>query len=225
LRRFIADASHELRTPITTIRGYAELYRTGGLDDGDELREAMRRTEQESTRMGGLIDDLLQLARLDQGRSLLQEPVDLAAVVADAARDARAVAPGRVVSCDAGEPLVVTGDGDRLRQVVANLVGNALVHTEAGTAIALRATRRGDRATVEVADEGEGMAPATAARAFERFFRADASRSRHHGGSGLGLAIVEAVVAAHGGSVSLDSAPGRGTTVRIDLPLADADPG
>ena len=224
LRRFIADASHELRTPITTIRGYAELYRAGGLDDGDELREAMRRTEQESARMGGVIDDLLQLARLDQGRPLAREPVDLAAVVDDAARDARAVAPDRAIACATEAPLVVTGDPDRLRQVVANVVGNALVHTAPEVALTLRATREGDTARIEVADEGDGMPPGAVERAFERFYRADPSRSRHHGGSGLGLAIVEAVVRAHGGAVTLDSELGRGTTVRIDIPLAPADP-
>jgi two-component system, OmpR family, sensor kinase len=221
LRQFVADASHELRTPVTTIRGYAELYRGGGLDDPTELEEAMRRTEQESVRMGRLVDDLLQLARLDQGRPLVQQPVDLAAVVADAGRDARAVAPERAITVDADGPLVVIGDEDRLRQVVANVVGNALVHTEAGTAIEVRAARRDGSARIEVTDHGDGMDPEVAARAFERFFRADPSRSRHRGGSGLGLSIVQAVVGAHGGTVALDTAAGSGTTVVIEVPLAD----
>jgi two-component system OmpR family sensor kinase len=223
LRRFVADASHELRTPVTTIRGYAELYRSGGLVAAEELDEALRRTEQEAVRMGRLVEDLLALTRLDQGRPLAAEPVDLAAVASDAGRDARAVAPDRVITIDTAGPLVVSGDDDRLRQVVANVVGNALVHTEPGSPIEIRAEAvPGGRARLEVVDHGAGMPPEVAARAFERFFRADPSRSRHRGGTGLGLAIVEAAVGAHGGSVELDSAPGRGTTVRIELPL---DPG
>jgi two-component system OmpR family sensor kinase len=220
LRRFVADASHELRTPVTTIRGYAELYRAGGLGAGDELDEAMRRTEQEAVRMGHLVEDLLQLARLDEGRPLAAEPVDVGAVVVDAAADARAVAPERAVTADVDGPLVVVGDGDRLRQVVANVVGNALVHTPPGTPVELRAAASDGRVVVEVVDHGPGMPPDVAARAFERFYRADPSRSRHRGGSGLGLAIVDAVVGAHGGSVAIDSEPGRGTTVRLDLPAA-----
>jgi two-component system OmpR family sensor kinase len=218
LRQFVADASHELRTPVTTIRGYAELYRAGGLPPGEPLDEAMRRTEQEAVRMGSLVDDLLLLARLDQGRPLGRAPVDLAAVVADAARDARAVDPSRPVTVAADGPLVVQGDDGRLRQVVANLVGNALAHTPPGTPVRLAARREGDRAVVEVADDGPGMAPEVAARAFERFFRGDPSRSRHRGGSGLGLAIVESTVAAHGGTVDLVTSPGEGTTVRVRLP-------
>jgi two-component system OmpR family sensor kinase len=221
LRRFIADASHELRTPITTVRGYAELYRAGGLPHGEDLDEAMRRTEQESVRMGGLIEDMLQLARLDQGRPLLREAVDLAEVAADAARDAGAVAPDRSVTCEAVGPIVVSADEDRIRQVVANVVGNALVHTDPGTPIVVRAFRTGDHARLEVVDRGAGMPPEVAEHAFERFFRADPSRSRHRGGSGLGLSIVQSVVAAHGGQASIESQVGLGTTVRIDLPLAE----
>ena len=220
LRRFVADASHELRTPITTIRGYAELYRAGGLRDGDDLGEAMRRTEQEAVRMGALVDDLLHLARLDQGRPLEQAPVDLAAIVDDAARDARAVDPSRTVTAEADEGVVVIGDEPRLRQVVANLVGNALVHTDPGTPIELRLRREDGRAVVEVVDHGPGMAEDVAARAFERFYRADPARSRHQGGSGLGLAIVDATVGAHGGEVELVTAPGQGTTVRVALPIS-----
>jgi two-component system OmpR family sensor kinase len=226
LRQFVADASHELRTPLTAIRGYSELYESGGLEDGHELSEAMRRTRQEAVRMGSLVDDLLLLARLDQGPVLARTRVDLAALVRDAGRDARAVDPARDVVTTADGPLHVLGDGDRLRQALANLVGNALVHTPTSAPLRLRAGRDGDRAVVEVADRGPGMSPEDAARAFERFFRADPSRSRHRGGSGLGLAIVEASVAAHGGEVRLDSAPGRGTTARVTLPLApDGDAG
>lgn len=220
LKQFVADASHELRTPITTIRGYAELYRGGGLDDTAELDEAMRRTEQEALRMGRLVDDLLHLARLDQGRPLERERVDLAELARDAARDARAVDPDRPITVEADGSLVVVGDEARLRQVLANLVTNAVVHTEPSTPVLVRASRDGDDAVVEVIDQGAGMEPAVASRAFERFFRADPSRSRHRGGSGLGLAIVDATVVAHGGAVVLDTAPGAGTTVRVRLPLS-----
>ena len=219
LKQFVADASHELRTPITTIRGYAELRRNGGLQDTAELDEAMRRTEREAVRMGGLVDDLLHLARLDQGRPLEREPVDLASLARDAGRDAQASAPDRSITVTTDPSLVVRGDDARLRQVLANLVTNAVVHTDPGTAVEVRARRVGDDAVVEVADSGAGMPPEVAARAFERFYRADVSRSRHRGGSGLGLAIVEATVAAHGGAVHLDSRPGAGTTVRVVLPL------
>jgi len=219
LRRFVADASHELRTPVATIRGYAELYRGGGLDERADLADAMGRTEAEAVRMGALIDDMLLLARLDQGRPLEREPVDVAALADDAARDARAVDPGRTITTILEGPLVVMGDADRLRQVLANLVGNALVHTPAGTAVEIRAASHHGAAVLEVADQGEGMAADDARRAFERFFRADPSRSRHRGGSGLGLAIVAATATAHGGTATLGSERGRGTTVRVELPL------
>ena len=215
----MSDASHELRTPVTTIRGYAELYRGGGLRDGDALEQAMRRTEQEAMRMGSLIDDLLLLARLDEGRPLSRAPVDLGVLVVDAAADARAVAPDRPIRAEPAADVVVEGDEDRLRQVLANLVNNALVHTPAGTEVVLRAHRDGDGvAVVEVADAGPGMSPEDAANAFERFYRADGSRSRASGGSGLGLSIVQAIVEAHAGRVALSSNPGQGTTVRVELP-------
>jgi len=219
LRQFVGDASHELRTPITTIRGYAELYRSGALDDPAELAEAMRRTEQESVRMGALVEDLLHLARLDQGRPLVKEPVDLAKVIDDAARDGRAVEPDRTITASSSGDVVVTGDEQRLRQVVANLVANALVHTEPGTPVELRATRDGDVVVLEVADHGGGMSEEVATRAFERFYRADPARARSRGGSGLGLSIVAATVQAHGGRTQLLTAPGKGTTVRIELPV------
>lgn len=221
LRQFAADASHELRTPVTTIRGYAELYRTGGLDDPDELGEAMRRTEQEAVRMGALIEDLLLLARLDQGRPLGREPVRLGVVAEDVVRDARAIDPDREITATV-EEVVVDGDDDRLRQVVANLVGNALVHTPDGTPVEVSVRRDGAAAVLVVTDHGPGMGPEHTARAFERFYRADPSRSRHRGGTGLGLSIVQATVAAHGGEVDLESTPGRGTTVRVVLPAGDS---
>jgi two-component system OmpR family sensor kinase len=217
LRQFVADASHELRTPVTTIRGYAELYRTGALDDPGELSEAMRRTEQEALRMGSLVDDLLHLARLDQGRPPDRAPVDLVALAGDAVRDALAVAPDREIALDSDGTVIVQGEEARLRQVVANLVGNALVHAP-GAPIEVRVRAAEGVAHLVVADRGPGMAAADAARAFERLYRADASRSRHHGGSGLGLAIVEATVRAHGGTVRLTSEPGHGTEVEVTLP-------
>ena len=219
LRQFIADASHELRTPITTIRGYAELYEAGALRPRSALDDAMRRTHQEAERMGELVADLLHLARLDQGRPLERTPVDLAELVADAVLDAQAVAPDRTFAVDAPAPTTVLGDESRLRQVVANLVSNALVHAP-GAPVRVRVAAEGRRAVLEVADDGPGMAPDDAARAFERFYRADASRDRHRGGTGLGLAIVEATVRAHGGDVAITTAPGEGTTVRVELPAA-----
>jgi two-component system OmpR family sensor kinase len=218
LRQFAADASHELRTPVTTVRGYAELYRSGALDEPGELAEAMRRVEQETVRMGELVDDLLRLARLDQGRQVERTAVDLAAVVRDAGRDAQATEPDRPITVEADGAAVVPGDERLLRQLVANLTANALVHTESTVAIHLRASVEGDRAVVEVRDEGPGMAPEVAERVFERFYRADPSRSRHSGGSGLGLAIVEATVHAHGGAVAVTTVPGEGTTFRVELP-------
>jgi two-component system OmpR family sensor kinase len=225
LRRFVSDASHELRTPVTTIRGYAELYRLGGLAEPADLDQAMRRTEQESVRMASLVDDLLLLARLDEGRPLASAPVDLGVLGVDAAADARAVAPDRVITADVAEGVTVVGDEHRLRQVVGNLVGNALVHTPAGTPVSVVVHNGDGRAVVEVHDDGPGMAPEVVDRAFERFSRADASRSRHAGGAGLGLAIVRAIVVAHGGDVVLESAPDAGTTVRVELPrIANGHP-
>jgi two-component system, OmpR family, sensor kinase len=221
LRRFVADASHELRTPVTTIRGYAELYRSGGLTDEADLAQAMRRTEQESIRMGSLIEDLLLLARLDEGRPLERAPVDLATLALDAVADAGAVSPGRPVSADVDGPVAVLGDEMRLRQVVGNLVGNALAHTPLEAALTVRARQVDGQAVLEVSDAGPGMSPDVAAHAFERFYRSDPSRSRRQGGAGLGLSIVYAIVQAHGGTVTLDSALGEGTTVRVELPVAD----
>jgi two-component system OmpR family sensor kinase len=218
LRRFVADASHELRTPVTTIRGYAELYRAGGLANAADLDDAMRRTEQEAARMGRLVEDMLALARLDEERPLQHRPVDLAVIARDAGRDARAVAPSREITVEGAESAVVAGDEDRLRQVVANVVGNALVHTALDTPIRIRVVADDAGATLEVEDHGEGMTPEVAARVTERFYRADPSRSRHRGGSGLGMSIVESAIAAHGGTVQIDSEPQRGTTVRIVVP-------
>ncbi len=218
LRRFAADASHELRTPVTTIRGYAELYRRGALDDPHDLSEAMRRTEQEAIRMGRLIEDLLLLARLDQGRPLEHQPVDLAAIARDAVADAAATQPERVITTRIADHLVVDGDDGRLRQVVANLMSNVLVHTEPSVPVEVRVGTDGTIAAVEVHDDGPGLPPEIASQVFERFFRADPARARNKGGAGLGLAISQSIAEAHGGRVLFDSGPGRGTTVRIELP-------
>lgn len=225
LRQFVADASHELRTPVTTIRGYAELYRHGGLHDPAALDDAMQRTEQEATRMARLVDDLLTLAKLDQERPLDLTEVDIAAVAADAAADARAVAPDRTISLEVHDgPTTVLADEDRIRQVLANLVTNALVHTDAGSPIDLAVRPRPGTVALDVTDHGDGMAEEVAARATERFYRADPARSRHRGGSGLGLSIVSAAVTAHGGSMAITSDPGAGTTVTITLPARPPDP-
>ncbi|MEZ5375074.1 MAG: ATP-binding protein [Acidimicrobiales bacterium] len=219
LRQFIADASHELRTPVATIRGYAELYRSGGLGERDDLDDAMRRTEQESLRMSRLIGDMLNLARLDQHPTLNARPVDVAALVADAGRDAQATQPDRTIDVDVSDtPLMVRGDEDLLRQVLANLVGNALVHTDHSDPVHLSARRVDGIVRVQVRDEGPGMTPEVASRITERFYRADVSRSRNRGGSGLGLAIADAAVIAHDGRLRVESAPGVGTTFTIELP-------
>ncbi len=226
MRRFVADASHELRTPLTSIRGFAELYRQGAVGSPEETARLMQRIESEGGRMGVLVEDLLQLARLDQQRPLSVAPVDLAEIAGDAVHDARVLQPDRPVEVHLEDSLteipVVLGDEARLRQVVGNLVGNALVHTpetaRITVAIGEDTSDGGDRVVLRVADEGPGMAPEDAARVFERFYRADASRSRVAGGTGLGLSIVAALVAAHGGDVWLETAPGRGAVFTVRLP-------
>jgi two-component system, OmpR family, sensor kinase len=224
LRQFAADASHELRTPLTSIRGFAELYRQGAVSDPDDVARVMARIEGESVRMGALVEDLLLLARMDQQRPLEQGVVDLGALAADAVHDAAAVADGHHVLLDlvpGGVPAVV-GDEGKLRQVLANLVGNAVAYTPPGTTVTVRAGAAPGFGFLEVVDDGPGLAPEHAARVFERFYRADASRHRADGtgGSGLGLAIVKAIVEAHGGSVELVTAPGEGASFRVKLPLA-----
>jgi two-component system OmpR family sensor kinase len=220
LRRFVADASHELRTPLTSIRGYAELFRQGASERPEDLANAMRRIEEEATRMGVLVEDLLLLARLDQGRPLEQVPVDLLRLAADAVADARAVSPERTITLTGDDPVVVTGDEARLRQVAANLLANAAVHTPPGTPVHVRVMAEDGRARLDVRDEGPGLPPGVGDQVFERFFRADAARSRATGGSGLGLSIVAAVAEAHGGRARLESAPGPGAWFVVELPLA-----
>jgi two-component system, OmpR family, sensor kinase len=277
MRRFIADASHELRTPLTTIRGFAEYYRQRGgvrkdqspsarTDGGvsapanghsprglspEELDRLMQRLESEASRMGLLVEDLLQLARLDQQRPLDIAPVDLLSLAADAVSDARIVAPDRRIDLIVapGAAFIVDGDEPRLRQVIGNLVNNAITHTPPGTSVRVRIASDtlippapGGHATdpnagsmgrptpavvLDVEDDGPGMTPEQAQRVFERFYRADQARNRASGGTGLGLAIVAGLVAAHGGTVSVRTAPGRGADFQVKLPLspdAQGDP-
>ena len=220
LRQFLSDASHELRTPLTSMRGYAELVRRNRGMKAEELELALRRIEEEARRMGVLVDDLMLLSRLDQGRPLERAPVDLEAVVADACADARVGDAARAITTHFAAPLVVAGDEPRLRQVMANLLRNALVHTPAGSPIEVALREDGGRAVIEVADHGPGIPAAARGRIFERFHRADPERSRDQGGSGLGLSIVAGVVAAHGGQVEVADTPGGGATFRVELPLA-----
>ncbi len=259
MRRFVGDASHELRTPLTAIRGFAEYYRqrgglvaywdkeeaasasageagTGTLTTGggltpDDLDRIMQRVEKEAARMGLLVEDLLLLARLDQQRPLARQPIDLLSLAADAVHDARLLAPDRTIdlSVQPGAAFLVIGDDPRLRQVIGNLISNALTHTPDGSPIEVsigsgtldpRMPDSAPAVTLDVIDHGPGMNPEQAHRVFERFYRADQARTRATGGSGLGLAIVSALVAAHGGVASVRTAPGRGATFRIALPLA-----
>jgi two-component system OmpR family sensor kinase len=247
MRRFIADAGHELRTPLTAIRGFAEYYRqrggmetrwdraeapaTGGGLTPSDLDRLMQRVEKEAARMGLLVEDLLLLARLDQQRPLASQPVDLLSLAGDAVHDARLLAPARTVdlSVQPGAAFLVIGDEPRLRQVIGNLMSNALTHTPDGTPIEVsigsgtldpRLPDSPPAVTLDVTDHGPGMTPDQAHRVFERFYRTDQARTRATGGSGLGLAIVNALVSAHGGLASVRTAPGKGATFRIALPLA-----
>jgi len=227
VREFAADASHELRTPLTTIRGYAELYRQGALDP-DQLPNAMRRIEQEAQRMSTLVAELLELARLDRTSSLDLAETDLAGVVRDAVADAAAVEPERPVQAEAPPRLVATVDEARIRQVLANLLGNVRAHTPVTAPVAVRLGALPGGVLLEVADAGPGMSTEDAAKAFDRFHRAAepptgvaedrAPSNGGGGGSGLGLSIVQAIARAHGGQATLESWPGHGTRVRIWLP-------
>jgi two-component system, OmpR family, sensor kinase len=247
MRWFVADAGHELRTPLTAIRGFAEYYRQrGGMETRGDRAEApatgdgltpsdldrlMQRVEKEAARMGLLVEDLLLLARLDQQRPLARQPVDLLSLAGDAVHDARLLAPARTVdlSVQPGAAFLVIGDEPRLRQVIGNLMSNALTHTPDGTPIEVsigsgtldpRLPDSSPAVTLDVTDHGPGMTPEQAHRVFERFYRTDQARTRATGGSGLGLAIVNALVSAHGGVASVRTAPGKGATFRIALPLA-----
>ncbi len=223
MRQFVPDASHELRTPLTSIRGFAEYARQNPTADTAEL---MLRVESAAGRMGLLVDDLLLLAQVDQARPLKMRPVDMLALAADAVQDARILAPSREIALDVvgGAALIVSGDEVRLRQVVGNLMSNALIHTDDDAPITVRVGARDETVFLEVADKGPGLNPEQVERVFERFYRADSARSRRRSGedrgSGLGLAIVQALVGAHGGTVVVESALGEGATFRVELPLA-----
>ncbi len=218
LRRFIADASHELRTPLTSVRGYAEMLRRGAERSPEDAALARRRIEEESKRMSVMVDDMLVLARLGQGRPLEHEPVDLRAIARDAVADAHAVTPQREISLNAPSSVIVSGDDTRLRQALGNLVRNALVHTPPSTAIEVGVAAVDGVARLSVSDHGPGLSPDDAKRVFEPFYRADPSRSRDSGGVGLGLSIVAAVAGAHGGEVKVKETPGGGATFELELP-------
>lgn len=225
LRQFAADASHELRTPLTSIRGFAELYRQGAVPPGPELDRVMARIEDEAIRMGSLVEDLLRLARLDQGPSPDLRDIDLAQVADDAVHDALAIEPDRPIHVESGGSLVVRGDDGQLRQIATNLLSNARLHTPAGTHVVVRTYADGPDAVLEVADEGPGLDAAAAARVFDRFWRADPSRAREEGGSGLGLAIVAAIADVHDGTAEVDSRPGAGAVFRVRIPRGAPRPG
>jgi two-component system OmpR family sensor kinase len=225
MRRFVADASHELRTPLTSIRGFAELYRQGAVMNPDDISRVMRRIEDQATRMGLLVEDLLLLARLDQQRPLDLQPVDLLTIASEAVQDARALEPDREVSlavADHAPPPVVLGDETRLRQVVGNLMSNALTHTPPGTPVRVAVATDGGFGRLDVADKGPGLSADDAAHVFERFYRADSSRTRTSGGTGLGLSIAAALVTAHAGALSVETEQGHGATFTMRIPLAPA---
>jgi two-component system, OmpR family, sensor kinase len=219
LRRFLADASHELRTPLASIRGYAELFRLGAVDDPATLERAMARIESEAARMGVLVEDLLSLAALDQAPERPRVPVDLSELAAHAAEDTRVTARDRNVLVDVDElPVTVLGDSDQLRQLVANLLRNAVLHTPDATPIEVSVHRDGDLARLEVRDHGPGVPGDAGDQIFERFWRTEGGRTRGKGGAGLGLAIVKAIVTAHGGTVHAANAPGGGARFEASLP-------
>jgi two-component system OmpR family sensor kinase len=218
LRRFLADASHELRTPLSSIRGYAELYRMGAASDPAGVERSMQRIEEEATRMGVLVEDLLTLARLDEVADAPHRELDLSQLVRDAVDDARVTAPGRPISMAANGPALVRGDAHQLRQVLANLVRNALVHTPADAPLDVSLASSGSRVRVEVRDHGPGLPTDDPSELFERFWRQEGGRERGRSGAGLGLAIVAAIVAAHGGEVTAANAPGGGAVFVVELP-------
>jgi two-component system OmpR family sensor kinase len=218
LRQFVADASHELRTPLTSIRGYAELLGRGGFSDEAGKNKALKRIEEEATRMGGLVEDLLLLAELDRGRPLRSEPVDLQRICADAVDDSNAVAHGHQLSLRPGPPVIVIGDGERLAQVAHNLVRNALAHTPPGTEVVVTTGVAETMGFVRVSDNGPGIPPGVASRVFDRFYQGDPSRSSS--GTGLGLAIVRAIAEALHGSAEVGTAPQGGATIVVKIPLA-----
>lgn len=221
MRRFVADASHELRTPLTSVRGLAEFSLQQGTDASSaELLRLMTLIQTEATRMGRLVDDLLMLAQFDQDRPLERHPVDLSSIAARAVLAARLIQPGRPLSLRADVPVIVEGDAERLRQVLDNLIGNALQHTPRGSAVTVTVEEQTGQAQLTVADHGPGMTADQASHVFERFYRTDRTRTRARGGSGLGLSIAAALAAAHAGTITVDTQPGRGAAFQVRLPLS-----
>ncbi|CCH30207.1 ATP-binding protein [Actinosynnema sp. NPDC047251] len=220
LRSFVADAGHELRTPLATMQGWIDLYVQGALHDPAQLDHAMERMQAEVGRMRLLVDELALLAHLDAARPLDREPVDVVALAGEVVDDAQVVSADRVITLHGAAEAVIDADGPRIQQVLRNLVGNAVQHTRPGTPVTVTVTRQDAEVTIAVHDDGDGIEPEHLPHVFERFYRADPGRRRDNGGSsGLGLAIVEAIVTAHGGTVGVTSTPGQGTTVRVTLPV------
>ena len=222
LRRFVADASHELRTPVSAVGAYAELFERGAQQRPDDLARVLRGVRVETARMQALIEDLLLLTRLDEGRPLERQPVELVGLAGEAVEAAQTISGDWPLTIEADQPVEVTGDRMRLREVLDNLLANVRTHTPPGTPTTVRVHAQDDEAVIEVADEGPGLDAEDAARVFERFYRADPSRARDRGGTGLGLAVVAALVGAHGGRVEVDTSRGDGATFRVRLPLAAA---
>lgn len=219
MRRFVADVSHELRTPLAAVSAYTELFGRGARDHPADLERALHGIDIETARMHELVEELLLLARLDEGRPLDRSRVDLSEIVVQAISAARTVAPEWLISLKVTDVVTVDGDAGRLRQVIDNLLANVRTHTPPGTTTSIDVRTEGDTAVLIVRDNGPGMPPEQSARVFERFYRADVSRSRSSGGAGLGLAIVKGLVAAHDGTVLLETSPGAGLAVAIRLPL------
>lgn len=220
LRRFVADASHELRTPLTAIRGFAELHRQGAVTGEVKVKELVGRIEKESIRMGSLVEDLLLLARMDEARPHALEPVDLTHLIEESVASARAAGPDHPITLEVADDLYVLGDSKRIHQALGNLLANSRTHTPSGTAISVLAKSGEFETTITVADSGPGLSEQDQSRVFERFFRVDPSRARQVGeGSGLGLSIVDAVMKAHGGSVSVSSKLGKGATFTLHFPI------
>jgi two-component system OmpR family sensor kinase len=220
LRRFVADASHELRTPIAAVSAYAELFGRGASEKKEDLERLMGGIRTETSRMEQLVADLLILARLDEGRPMERRSVDLVALCAEAVHTASTVGPEWPITFHASRPIEVEGDATSLRQVIDNLLSNVRAHTPPGTEVRVSVEPEGEGAVITVADDGPGMEPDEAAHIFERFYRSDPSRSRSHGGAGLGLSIVNAIVSNHGGTVSAEGRVGAGTTFTVHLPPA-----
>jgi two-component system, OmpR family, sensor kinase len=225
MRQFAADASHELRTPLTSVRGLAEYaLQQGDQASQEELMRLMALITREASRMARLVEELLLLARFDAGRPLDRRPVDLASIAAEVVQRARIVAPGRPITLSAAEPAIVSADDERVRQVIDNLIGNAIQHTPDGSPVTVSVTSAEGYGQLTVADRGPGMTAEQASRVFERFYRTDRARTRARGGAGLGLAIAASLTAAHNGQISVDTQPGRGAAFHVRLPLASAEP-